>query len=188
MSEKHGKYGKYFRDIERLKKLDIYRIFDLFGPLDHALEHAVKKLLLGGDRTGGKGQVVDVLEARDSLNRWLEMQAEDGIVTPGFEHLTVDWDKGERRIDTIAASAGDGEHYDTMFLPEDIVVPAGMKYISVLDNGQAVAHKKRPELFISGGTLCWHPQGENEYIGMVDARFGLYEHMSNHWQKIEGLE
>lgn len=108
---KHGKYGKYFRDIERLKKLDVYRIFDLYGPLDHALEHAVKKLLLGGDRTGGKGQVVDVLEARDSLNRWLEMQAEDGIITPGYEHLAVDWDKAEARMDNIGPNGNEGEHY-----------------------------------------------------------------------------
>ena len=191
MSEKHGKYGKYFRDIEHLKKLDIYRIFDLFGPLDHALEHAVKKLLLGGDRTGGKGQVVDVLEARDSLNRWLEMQAEDGIVTPGFENLTVDWDKGEQRIENIAASAGDGEHYDTAVLtiPDGADIPEGMQYISVHHNGQAAAHVNRPELVPDGADLCWHPKGENTYLGVFeDAEFGLYQFFGEHWLLIEGLE
>ena len=39
--------------------------------------HASKKLLLSGVRTGGKSLEQDVKEARDSLNRWLEMLAED---------------------------------------------------------------------------------------------------------------
>ena len=72
-----NKYGKYFKDIAKYLKLDIYRILDLYKVTDHAIGHAVKKLLLAGDRTGGKSLVDDVTEARDTLNRWLEMREED---------------------------------------------------------------------------------------------------------------
>lgn len=72
-----NKYGKYFKDIAKYLKLDIYRVLDLYKVTDHAIGHAVKKLLLAGDRTGGKSLVDDVTEARDTLNRWLEMRDED---------------------------------------------------------------------------------------------------------------
>ena len=72
-----NKYGKYFKDIAKYLKLDIYRILDLYKVTDHTIGHAVKKLLLAGDRTGGKSLVDDVTEARDTLNRWLEMREED---------------------------------------------------------------------------------------------------------------
>ena len=72
-----SKYGKYFVDVEHLKKIDIYRLVELFPINDHALEHVVKKLLLGGVRTGGKNAHDEVIECRDTLNRWLEMREED---------------------------------------------------------------------------------------------------------------
>lgn len=77
-----NKYGKYFKDIAKYLKLDIYRILDLYKVTDHTIGHAVKKLLLAGDRTGGKSLVDDVTEARDTLNRWLEMREEDLTGSP----------------------------------------------------------------------------------------------------------
>ena len=266
-------YNKYFRDVSHLSTVDVYRVLELFDVTDHALGHAAKKLLLAGLRTGGKGQVVDVMEARDTLNRWLEMQAEDGIVTPGtsastrtpkddckmvstkrsvwkpevvdavalpeidwsgapwdathakaphahgpieflkqlpgrwkgwidgrWQYISVidlpylmavrpepDWDKGEARIDRIAASAGDGEHYDVLMLPEDFFVPEGLRFISVLDNGQAVGHVNKPILIDNGGELCWNPQGENVYLGLLDSGFGLYEFIGDHWILTEAV-
>lgn len=76
---KPPKYGKYFVDVEHLKKIDIYRLVELFPINDHALEHVVKKLLLGGVRTGGKSAYDEVVECRDTLNRWLEMREEDKL-------------------------------------------------------------------------------------------------------------
>lgn len=70
-------YGKYFKPIKGLEKLDIYRFLELFEVTDHALGHAIKKLTIPGSRTGGKTVEDDVREARDTLNRWLEMRAED---------------------------------------------------------------------------------------------------------------
>lgn len=61
------------------KYLDVYRINMLFplGELDPsgALDHARKKLMAPGQRSGGKSLWQDVKEARDTLNRWLEDNA-----------------------------------------------------------------------------------------------------------------
>lgn len=70
-------YEKYFKDVSGFDVVDVYRVHRLFGVNDEVLCHASKKLLLSGVRTGGKTLEQDVKEARDSLNRWLEMLAED---------------------------------------------------------------------------------------------------------------
>ena len=70
-------YEKYFKDVSGFDVVDVYRVHRLFGVNDEVLCHASKKLLLSGVRTGGKTLEQDVREARDSLNRWLEMLAED---------------------------------------------------------------------------------------------------------------
>lgn len=65
-------YARTFKGVT----IDPYRIFHLYGVTDGAIQHAVKKLLRAG--TGKKSLVQDVTEARDSLDRLLEMIAEDG--------------------------------------------------------------------------------------------------------------
>lgn len=71
-------YSKYFRDVENLSEIDVYMVHHLFGVHDPsgALQHASKKLLLPGTRTGGKSRYKDIKEARDTLNRWLEINKE----------------------------------------------------------------------------------------------------------------
>lgn len=73
MSEKHSHYKK---DVSHLKTLDVYRVLDLFEVTHPALQHALKKVLVAGGR-GAKNDEQDVREAIDSLNRWLQMRAED---------------------------------------------------------------------------------------------------------------
>lgn len=70
-------YGKYRKDISHLCTLDVYRVLDLFGVTDHALGHAIKKLLLAGVRTGNKTMFEDIMEAHDTLVRWMQMREED---------------------------------------------------------------------------------------------------------------
>lgn len=70
-------YGKYRKDISHLATLDVYRVLDLFGVTDHALGHAIKKLLLAGVRTGNKTMFEDIMEAHDTLVRWMQMREED---------------------------------------------------------------------------------------------------------------
>ena len=77
MSE--NKYPHYFKDVEHLETVDVYRVLALFNVTDPCIQHTVKKLLCAGDR-GDKSMIKDITEARDSLNRHLEMLDEDGLL------------------------------------------------------------------------------------------------------------
>ncbi len=56
--------------------VDVYRVLLLFGVTDPCIQHAVKKLLAAGKR-GVKSEAQDVREAREALERWEEMRAEE---------------------------------------------------------------------------------------------------------------
>ena len=74
-------YPKYYKDVSRLSEIDVYAVHDLFAINDPSgcIQHASKKLLLSGVRTGGKSAYEDIREARDTLNRKLElMECKDG--------------------------------------------------------------------------------------------------------------
>lgn len=73
---KTNKHGHYFKDVQHLDAVDVYRVLDLFRVSHPCLQHAVKKLLCAGGR-GGKSQHQDVQEAMDSLARWQQMARED---------------------------------------------------------------------------------------------------------------
>lgn len=70
------KYPKYYKRIPLgMFEIDTYGINLLF-PVDDptgCIIHARKKLLVPGTRTGGKSMRKDIIEARDTLNRWLEL-------------------------------------------------------------------------------------------------------------------
>lgn len=72
------RYPRYYKRIpEGVTCLDIYAICQMFPVEDPsgAINHARKKLLIPGTRTGGKSIYNDVKEARDTLTRWLELNA-----------------------------------------------------------------------------------------------------------------
>lgn len=72
------KYPKYYKPVGNLTEVDTYAIGKLF-PVDDptgCIMHARKKLLVPGTRTGGKTFRQDIVEARDTLNRWLELNPE----------------------------------------------------------------------------------------------------------------
>lgn len=71
------KHSHYFKDVEHLKHVDVYRVLSLFSVSDPCLQHATKKLLVAGGRGAGKDIVQDVQEAMDTLTRWMEMRLED---------------------------------------------------------------------------------------------------------------
>lgn len=75
--DKH-KYPHYFKDVSDLKWLDVYQVCKLFPVEDDsgAISHARKKLLVCGGRGGGKDKIKDIKEARDTLNRYLEIEGE----------------------------------------------------------------------------------------------------------------
>lgn len=73
------KYEHYFKDVSHLKKIDVYRVIDLWEITDPALQHALKKVLAAGKR-GAKNQMQDVAEAIDSLVRFQDMQVENSLI------------------------------------------------------------------------------------------------------------
>lgn len=71
-------YPKYYKSVGELTEVDVYAIHHLFNIEDPAgcIHHSSKKLLLSGVRTGGKSKYQDIKEARDTLNRWLQLNPE----------------------------------------------------------------------------------------------------------------
>ncbi len=69
------KHQHYFKSVEGIDEIDVYKVLDLFECNDAALTHAIKKLLVPGKR-GAKDRRKDVTEAIDTLNRWVEIQDE----------------------------------------------------------------------------------------------------------------
>lgn len=74
MSSKHSHYKK---DVRHLTFIDPYRICDLYNVTHPALQHAIKKLLMPGERGAGKDFAKDIREAGDSITRCLQMLEED---------------------------------------------------------------------------------------------------------------
>jgi hypothetical protein len=72
------KYPKYYKLVGNLKEVDVYAVCKLFPVADNTgcINHARKKLLVPGTRTGGKSFRDDIKEARDTLTRWLELNPE----------------------------------------------------------------------------------------------------------------
>lgn len=72
------KYPKYYKSTQGMTEVDVYAVHSLFDIQDSsgAIQHASKKLLLSGVRTGNKTKHQDITEARDTLNRWLELNKE----------------------------------------------------------------------------------------------------------------
>lgn len=71
-----SKYPKYYKALPVGEThIDVYMVHSLFGIDDAsgAIQHASKKLLLSGVRTGNKTKRQDIQEAVDTLNRWLDM-------------------------------------------------------------------------------------------------------------------
>ena len=68
-------YPAYYKSVAHLKEVDVYAVHHLFNVVDPSgcIPHASKKLLLSGVRTGNKSKYSDIREARDTLNRWLEL-------------------------------------------------------------------------------------------------------------------
>lgn len=69
------KYQHYFKDVSKLTHVDVYRVLSLWEVQDPCIQHAIKKLLVAGNR-GYKDLEKDIQEAIYSLERWKEMQKE----------------------------------------------------------------------------------------------------------------
>lgn len=72
------RYPQYYKRVGDFEEVDVYAVHHLFQVQDPSgcVQHASKKLLLSGVRTGGKSQFKDIKEARDTLTRWLQLNPE----------------------------------------------------------------------------------------------------------------
>lgn len=156
-------YEKYFKDVSGFDAVDVYRVHRLFGVNDEVLCHASKKLLLSGVRTGGKTLEQDVKEARDSLNRWLEMLAED----LGNAQEKDGWTPGAIKA---AAFKNAYKEYTLQEVIGDAVLSDWARWVSVDKDGEVWEYEGRPENYdcgwIDGGSDC-------EYINKVVPPFNF---------------
>tara|TARA_R110000803_G_C11875815_1_gene309076 strand:+ start:143 stop:421 length:279 start_codon:yes stop_codon:yes gene_type:complete len=72
-----SEHRHYFKNVEHLKEIDVYRVLELFEVTDPCLAHAIKKLLVAGGRGAGKSRNQDVCEAVESCQRFLQMGREN---------------------------------------------------------------------------------------------------------------
>lgn len=77
----------YARDVSHIKTLDPYRLQELYK-MHPCAEHVVKKLLVAGEREGGKDLDHDISDCIRTLKRWQEMRKED--VQPDRIDMTCD--------------------------------------------------------------------------------------------------
>lgn len=72
--EKEQVWNLYLKECP-YSHIDVYRVLNIFEVHDHAIGHAVKKLLCAGKR-GSKDKRQDIQEAINALERWKEMDWE----------------------------------------------------------------------------------------------------------------
>lgn len=82
-------HSHYFKDVAGLDQIDVYRVLALFEVTDPCVQHAIKKLLCAGKR-GNKDVAKDIQEAVDTLERSLDMRAEETFMRniPAAEPVT----------------------------------------------------------------------------------------------------
>jgi len=70
------KHAHYFKDVSNFDEMDTYLFCRVWKIQDDsgALHHALKKMMDAGKR-GNKDKIKDIAEARDTLNRYLEIEA-----------------------------------------------------------------------------------------------------------------
>ncbi len=66
----------YARDVSQIKTLDPYRLQELYK-MHPCAEQVVKKLLVAGEREGGKNLDTDISDCIRTLKRWQAMREED---------------------------------------------------------------------------------------------------------------
>jgi hypothetical protein len=92
MSDDNTSGRKYFRPIKGSKtnwscphdatvqEIDIYGVIETFGVTCPARQHALKKILLAGER-GKNDTIADLEEARDAISRAIELEVMREVAT-----------------------------------------------------------------------------------------------------------
>ena len=72
-----NRYPENYKDLGDLSEIDVFAVHELFQIVDFSgcLHDASRKLLMSSVRNGTKTQYENIKEARDSLTRWLQLNA-----------------------------------------------------------------------------------------------------------------
>jgi len=133
-AQQKRKHSHYFKDVSKLTVIDVYRVLELFNVTDQALGHAIKKLLLAGQRGAGKDFRKDVQEAIDTLQRRIEMLNEDQPIGSIFVDSII---KDAPRFASISAG-GAGGPGPTVQLNDPLNSPRSM---AVSEGGATIGPK-----------------------------------------------
>lgn len=151
------KHNHYFKDVNHLHYVDVYRVLALFNVTDPCIQHAVKKLLVAGGRGAGKDITRDIKEAIDSLNRWQEMRNEDGadmhpIAMPHSAPVQDASNLQDRKLNTTYHNTGTTTRAVSIALKEGLFIP--------VVNGNALAEPCSGYTFDVpvGGSYCAYSQ------------------------------
>lgn len=126
----------YHKDVTHLKTLDPYRLQELYQ-MHPCAEHVVKKLLVAGERSGGKTIDEDIADCIWTLQRWQGMRAEDAALK--FEVVDATCEAGPEQFSTC--------RYDWS------MVDRRFHWVARCANGALLAFSERPEL----SPLAWRP-------------------------------
>lgn len=119
----------YARDVSHINTLDPYRLQELYK-MHPCAEHVVKKLLVAGEREGGKDLDHDISDCIRTLTRWQEMRKEDANNAPldmtceatGAVSTLHEWDGVAEDLLWMAKDA-DGEVYG--YTGQPFLTPTG---------------------------------------------------------------
>lgn len=91
----------YARDVSHINTLDPYRLQELYK-MHPCAEHVVKKLLVAGEREGGKNLDTDISDCIRTLQRWQAMRGEDS----GRASSRYNWESKPKNLQWAAVDAG----------------------------------------------------------------------------------
>lgn len=114
------KYPKYYKSVPPgvpADEVDTY-VINMMFPVDDptgTVLHARKKLLIPGVRSGGKTLLKDVIEARDTLNRYIALMGDDAVedvrsfdTMVWYKHTGAVRPEGVKANDMVAVKLVDG--------------------------------------------------------------------------------
>lgn len=138
--------SKYHKDVSHIKTLDPYRLQELYQ-MHPCAEHVVKKLLVAGERSGGKTLDQDIADCVWTLQRWQEMRAEDA--------QRVD---ATCEADVVGGGFAAAHGVDVASRYGGILIPSEAEWIATDPDGAiyAFGHKPRPvngEWWTKGGPV-----------------------------------
>lgn len=127
--------SKYHKDVSHIKTLDPYRLQELYQ-MHPCAEHVVKKLLVAGERSGGKSLDQDIADCVWTLQRWQEMRAEDAATHTDLIE-TTGGDYAERIFEPLERAFLNRYNWKE--------APAWAKYAATDASGIAYWYASRPK-------------------------------------------